>query len=411
MSSKDYKREVIERLLNKYNNRMAKHTETNRRIILKPTEIYKKYTDNNADIEEKQKFNEAAASLVQIGAIKADYLKFSTDIEKIYLCEEKIDEIYECLRAEYGIIPQSTILKQVKDLLAEYNYDGELICNYRNNVLMLMEDPRIQVDFERIKSNLKVLHFMETNKENIYVREVSMLLYGDSKWFEKNNYDEICNIVRNIIGMPKEEGERNDAVLALYHIIPAEQDIFIKGDWIIEWDNFILKTVDLHGGIAISSSDINSIKRITVNSSHMMTIENKTSYQRIGNCNISTMYLGGFASGYQIQFLLKVIQDNPNVIYQHFGDIDVGGFLIHRHLCRVTSKNFMLYCMGIEQLEDKRFRDCLKELTDNDVNRMELLLAEEPYSVIVKYMKAHNVKLEQEIVSYYISEGVKLNHR
>lgn len=151
--------------------------------------------------------------------------------------------------------------------------------------------------------------------------------------------------------------------------------------------------------------DIEGIKRITVNSSYMMTIENKTSYQRIGNCDIASMYLGGFANGYQIQFLLKVIQDNPNDVFRHFGDIDVGGFLIHRHLCRVTSKKFMLFCMGIEQLEDERFRDCLRGLTDNDVNRIEQLLAEEPYSVIVKYMKAHNVKLEQEIVSYYISEG------
>lgn len=405
MSNKDYIREVIDKLLNKYNNRMARHAETNRRIILRPTEIYKKYTDNNADIEEKQKFNEAAAKLVQIGVITADYLKFSTDIEKIYLCEEKMDAIYEYLRTEHGIIPQNAILKQVKELLAEYNYDGKLIQKYREDILEQMDDPRIQIDYERIKSNLKMLHFMETNKENLYVREVSMLLYGDSKRLEKNNCDEICNIARNIIGMPKEEGERNDAVLALYHIIPAKQDIFIKGDWTIVWDNFILKTADLHGGISISSSDINSIKRITVNSSHMMTIENKTAYQRFGNHNISTMYLGGFATGHQIQFLLQVIRDNPNVVYQHFGDIDVGGFLIHRHLCRVTSHNFILYCMGIEQLEDKRFRHCLKELTDNDVNRMEQLLAEEPYSVIVKYMKARNVKLEQEIVSYYISEG------
>lgn len=405
MSNKDYKREVMERLLSKYNNRMAKHAETNRRIVLKPTEIYRKYADNNADIEEKQKLNEAAAVLVQMGVITAYYLKFSTDIEKIYLCEEKIDGIYECLKTEYGVIPQAAIVQQVKEILAEYNYAGELIQNYREELLLRAEDPRVRLDCERVKANLKAIHFMETNKESLYLREVSMLLYGDSKWFEKNNCEEVCGIIRNIIRMPKEEGERNDAVLALYHIIPTEQDIFIKGDWIIEWDNYILKTGDLHGGIAISSADINSIKRITVNSSYMMTIENKTSYQRIGNCDIASMYLGGFANGDQIQFLLKVIQDNPNVVYQHFGDIDVGGFLIHRHLCRATSKNFMLYCMGIEQLEDRRFRDCLRELTDNDVNRMEQLLKEESYNVIVKYMKAHNVKLEQEIISYYISEG------
>ena len=58
------------------------------------------------------------------------------------------------------------------------------------------------------------------------------------------------------------------------------------------------------------------------------------------------MYLGGFANRYQIEFLKKVVLNNPNVRYCHFGDIDIGGFLIHKHLCRETLKNFELYCMG-----------------------------------------------------------------
>ena len=406
MSSKDYKKEVVERLLSKYNNRIAKDIKSFRRIILKPTEIYKSYIKNNADIEEKQKFNEAIAVLVQMGVITADYLKFSSDIEKIYLCEEKMDVAHEFLRTEYGIIPQSAIVRQVKEVLADYSFVGGLVQKYRDSVLFRIEDPtRTNIDLERIEANIKMLSFLETNSEKLYVREASMLVYGDSKWFEKNNYDEICNIIRNVMGMLKEEGERNDAILEIYHITPSEQDIFIKGNWEIEWDDHTLETAGLQGGIAISSSDIQNIKRITVNSPHVMTIENKTSYQRIRAQSVAVMYLGGFANGYQIQFLLKVIQDNPNLAYQHFGDIDVGGFLIHRHLCKVTSQNFMMYCMGIEQLEDERFKGCLKELTDNDISRMELLLTEEPYSAVMKYMKAHNVKLEQEIVSYYISRG------
>lgn len=63
---------------------------------------------------------------MQMGVITAAYLKFSADIEKIYLCEEKIDDIHECLRTEYGITPQSTIAKQVEEILAEYNYAENL---------------------------------------------------------------------------------------------------------------------------------------------------------------------------------------------------------------------------------------------------------------------------------------------
>ena len=138
-----------------------------------------------------------------------------------------------------------------------------------------------------------------------------------------------------------------------------------------------------------------------------MTIENKTSYQRMKDTSSAMMYLGGFANRYQIAFLKKVISDMPQVTYRHFGDIDLGGFLIHKHLCRETGKIFELYCMGIQQLSDIRFENCLRELTDHDRGRLEVLMKDMSYREVLMYMRAHNVKLEQEIVSYYMSKENK----
>lgn len=403
MSHKDYKKLILEKLLGKYHSRLAKGMSTGRRIILKPTEVYKSYTENNADIEEKHRFNEAVEVLLQMKVVTADYLKFSADIEKIYLCEDKIDVIYGYIKDEYGIIPQSTMLKQVKQMLAEYSDDGVLTRSYCGRVFSQAEDPRAQIDILKIEANLKMLHFLEKNAEELYVREASMLVYGDSKWFENNNYDEICNLIREMAGMPKEEDERNDAILSHYNILLAEQEILLKGNWKIEWNDYSLDVAKVQGGIAISSGAIASIQKIIINCPGVMTIENKTSYQRMKDKNIAAMYLGGYANRQQTQFLRKVIQDNPDMAYYHFGDIDVGGFLIHRHLCRVTAHDFRLYGMGIGQLQDERYESCLKELTDNDRSRMESLIKEEPYQEVLKYMQEHNVKLEQEIVSYYLN--------
>lgn len=91
--------------------------------------------------------------------------------------------------------------------------------------------------------------------------------------------------------------------------------------------------------IAIASGDVQNIKNISVNTGSVMTIENKTSFQRLKDGNFAMIYLGGFANRHQIEFLRKVISDNPNVGYYHFGDIDVGGFLIHKHLYRETAKS------------------------------------------------------------------------
>lgn len=405
MSSKDEKKAILDRLLKKYNSRSAKNIDTNRRIIVKPAEIYKNYPQNNAEIAKKQCLNEAASSLLELGFVAVDYLKFSEDIEKIYLCEEKLDAIYEYLKKEYQVVPQSAVSRQIQETVKKYRVaGGPMVQRYCEEVLRQAEDPRLTMVPERIAANLKMIDFLEQNQENLYAREASMLVYGDSKWFEDNNREEVCTFLRGATETPREDSEKNDAILGLFYIAPAEQEIFIKGSWNIAWEQYSLETSKLQGGLAITSGDLQRIQRITVTSPAVLTVENKASYQRIQSTDCAMMYLGGFAGRHQIQFLRKVIHDNPDVKYQHFGDIDVGGFLIHRHLCRETGQDFALYCMGIEQLKDARFQNCLKALTDSDRSRLETLTRDASYSGVLNYMKEHNVKLEQEIVSYYLEK-------
>lgn len=402
MNSKDYKKVILDGLIKKYNDRCAKKITTNRRIIIKPLELYKDYSKNNADFSEKESIQDAVSELIEKGFITVDYLRFSNDIEKIYLSEERVNAIYEYLRDEYGVVPTSAILKQVREIVDNYIVSGEIVGKYCESILSQIEDPRLSLDPERIEKNLKMFSFLENNKESIYIREASMLVYGDSKWFEDNNCEEVCTFIRTVTGRIREEGERNDVILNSFHVMPADQEIFLKGNWIIEWEQYVLDLSKCQGGIAIASSDVPKIKRIHVNSDSVMTIENKTSFQRMRDGNSAMMYLGGFANRHQIEFLKKVIMDNPDVKYYHFGDIDIGGFLIHKHLCRETAQQFELYCMGIEQLCDMRFNHCLKELTGKDMERIGTLM-EEPYYETLTYMIEHKVKLEQEIVSYYLS--------
>lgn len=308
MSNKDYKQIILDGLLKKYNNRYAKNITTNRRIILKPKEVYKDYDRNNADILEKQGINEAVTVLTDMGFVTADYLKFSDDIEKIYFSEGKLNAVYEYLKEEYGVIPQSIISKQVHEIVNKYICTEKIVQHYCESILAQVEDPRCVLVPEKIEANLKMFSFLERNKENLYVREVSMLVYGDSKWFENNNYEEICTFLRTATGRTKEEGERNDNILSFFYVTPAEQEIFIKGNWIIELEQYALGISKLQGGIAIASSDLRRIKSISVNAESVMTIENKTSFQRLRNGKFAMMYLGGFANRDQIEFLKKSFQ-------------------------------------------------------------------------------------------------------
>ena len=103
----------------------------------------------------------------------------------------------------------------------------------------------------------------------------------------------------------------------------------------------------------------------------------------------------------QRDFLKKVFADNPDLIYHHFGDIDAGGLYIHEHLCRVTDIPFQMYRMSRTELEDVRFQHCLRPLTEQDRIRLKSLEQKQEYQELAEYMLKRNVKLEQEIVSYY----------
>lgn len=46
------------------------------------------------------------------------------------------------------------------------------------------------------------------------------------------------------------EGERNDAVLNLFNVFQTEQEIFIKGNRRIEWEQYVLDISKLQGGFA-----------------------------------------------------------------------------------------------------------------------------------------------------------------
>lgn len=76
----------------------------------------------------------------------------------------------------------------------------------------------------------------------------------------------------------------------------------------------------------------------------------------------------------------------------------------NRYFVDRVSTFLEMYCMGIEQLSDVRFSQCLRVLTDNDMSRIGTLMDEPLYNEVLKYMKENNVKLEQEIVSYYLAK-------
>jgi hypothetical protein len=258
---------------------------------------------------------------------------------------------------------------------------------------------KIPKNIDELDDVLKAIAFIENNQSDLYIREVSMKVYGDSKFFEEKTLEQVCNMFRKHLNRAVSKDEMLDEILINYHIIKEPQKLSIKGKAIINISGIEVNISGFSEGMEFSAKDLEYIQSIKIIAPEFMTIENRTSYLRYRNDNVVTFYLGGYANRYQRDFIKKVYIDNTDTRYMHFGDIDAGGLWIHNHLCEATGVNFELFSMSPMELKNKEYESCVHKLSDNDRSTLQQLKKIEIYTEVVQYMLEHNAKLEQEIIS------------
>ncbi len=400
-----YEVKIVNALLKKYYKRKAMHKDAkvNQRINLPINKILKNYSDYNANLEAKEKVNKAIESLENNNYITSSKLKLSEDYENIYLNLDNINKLEEYAANELNIIPRAFSVDELKAIIKKFRNKGAITDYYINGLEDTINNTSNQLDIVKEEDILKTLSFLENNKEFLYIREASILIFGDSKYLEKNRKSQVNSFLANYYITAGEDVFEEENLFERFNIYDTDQDICVKGPVIIEYENKTIDIKGLAGGVSFSIKDIDRIKAIIVNGDKVMTIENKTSFLRMtsDDCYI---YLGGFATKPQIAFIKKLISDNPDKKYLHFGDIDAGGFLIHKKLCEQTNQFFGLFHMSEDDLKNTNYSSCLKSLSEYDIKRLNSLKTINEYSNCINYMIKFNKKLEQEIISYYLNK-------
>ncbi len=403
----DYEQRMLELLVKSYRD-SKKDSGTNRihkRTQLSPLKLYKGYNQNDGDMEEIEAVNQAAEACRQKGFLTVEMNGFSNEISRIYLVDERVDEVEQYLKENYQRETKQDKMRYVEQMITQYggrSPAAELECEKLRTAL---ERNFVPQKYLQIEDVLKALVFIENNQQTLYIREASMLIYGSSKYLEENTLDKVCRLLRAYLKRPCEEDELQDEILSVYGIIKEKQKLCLKGKLTMIKSGEKIELGLFPGGVEFYAEEREQIARITVHTPKLVTVENRTAYLRCQAQDTSFFYLGGYANRFQRDFLKRIYRDNPGIAYWHFGDIDAGGFFIHEHLCSATGIPFRLYKMSVEQLQDERYRPCLQKLTANDRKRLRTLTGQ--YREVAEYMLAHGVKLEQEIISYYdpVQEG------
>ena len=398
-----YEEKMLTALAEKYR-KSKKDSGTNvivRRTRITPSQLYKGYNRNDGDMTQIEAVNQAAMHCRQMGFLTFETEKFSNEIRNIDLVDEKIEELEAYLEQTYHYESKASKRQYVEELIAVYSGRSpaaELECRKLRQAL---EKNRIPPKYLQAKGLLKALVFIENNREELFLREASMLIYGDSKYLEEAMLHPVCKALREFLGRPCGEDELEDEILEEYHIRREKQKLCLKGDVMLQNGGKELELGNFADGVEFFSDELDGIEHICVRVPEFITVENYTSWLRFRKEGAVSFYLGGYAARFQRDFLRKVQEDNPHLVFRQFGDIDAGGLYNHEHLCRVTGIPFQMYRMSCAELQDARFRSCLQPLTNQDRIRLKSLEKQGTYRELAAYMLEKNVKLEQEIISYF----------
>lgn len=399
----NYEKKLLATLVEKYR-KSKKDSGTNvitKRTRVTPDRLYKAYKQNDGDLEKIEAVNQAVCQCQERGFLTFEQEGFSNEIRVIYLVDEKVEEIERYLEDAYQYESRYAKKRRLEELIAAYEKGSPAAGRECDKLKRMLKKNQVSQDCLQLEDMLKALVFIERNGRELFLREASMLIYGDSKYLEENALHSVCRALREYLERPCREDEMEDEILKEYHIVRERQKLCLKGNMTIRISGTELELGAFADGLEFFADELERLEWIRIHTPHFITVENRTSWLRLNIPDTVLFYLGGYCVRSQRDFLKKVYRDNPELVFWHFGDVDAGGFYIHEHLCRMTGIPFRLYRMSRKELEDPRFKSCLRPLTQQDRIRLKSLEKHELYRDSVMYMLEKNIKLEQEIVSLY----------
>lgn len=343
--------------------------------------------------------------LEQQGIISIEWKKGKEGhiISKVVLRIEELKKAYACVSR----IPKAEQIKQNRNLLSEmrkryHTPVYQALIDYLDSRLERVQSVKEFIDLSNLSETeilLTGIAKIELNSRNCYIREFSIEHFHDSKVFESMS-GKIAKIM-HMFGKECKEKEL-DEILAEYGIYHTPNYVYFKGNVSLGIGNSVYRIGELHQGIGISGEDIERICFQDVAQIHkVITIENLTTFFRWEEPESLMIYLGGYHNSVRRALLKKIYQALPDADYYHFGDIDVGGFLIYEDLCEKTGISFKRYRMDLNHLmQNEKYG---RTLTENDRIRIEKILKENPdveYADVLEYMLKTGVKLEQECLTF-----------
>ena len=398
-----YSKKILHNLVDKYETSKSFNGENkvNQSFRLSVDKTFPKYK-NDADYETFAAINDAIAGLVDRGFVHI--VKQRNDvIDQVALEIEALDAIYKNIDRK----SRQAEFQELREVLMQYESCDSPVGNYAKAQLQRLDtNKKLEFytdDISELADVLRVAAYILENENEIFIRDLSIRLLGDSK--------KLKNLQAKIQGLLFKYGEfqERESVFEECGIVNNPTYVIVKGQGVLKFQNQSIDLATLKSDIGISTKTIKKLLDVEIVGKRIITIENLTTFYDYSVDEDFVIYLGGFHNQVKARLLEVIYQHNPDKVYLHFGDIDVGGFYIYQHLCKKTGIPFQIFSMNRDTLE--AYRKMWKPLVENDRKRMVKLretlcddtnvlplVQRKEILATLDYMEENGCKLEQEAI-------------
>ena len=407
----NYEKLILDKLLDKYEKSKSFAGESsNRRIMLKI--LAGEVTEY--DIEKplvRETFNSAIQDLAGKGLIEFSWLKYEKGniIEKVWLNISNVNLSYALIGRKAKRDSLETILEYATKLLE--NGPQGWITDFLRGIEIKIKNCHsisglLPSDEEQAMAILRAMEGIQKLKGgDILERVFSLYTFGDTKYFEKNIRHRVVKIIKGYCIDAETQGEiADEEALAEVGILKSPQQVEFRGGFLGKIGERHVDFSAFPYGVSINSDTVKKLTFLNMwDISKIVFIENKANYvdfvAKSKNFSVMAVFHGGFYGSLKEIFFEKLYAaaaSNGTVLY-HWGDIDLGGFLMFARLKANIIPGLKSYLMDSKALMSR-----VQFASSFDVKyakRLEALLGDERFAEfwdVIKVMLDRGIRLEQE---------------
>lgn len=409
----DYKRTLLDRLLDKYERSQAYigNGSLRRRVMLKlDSSEFPEYDIEKNEVREI--VNSIIYDLRQAGIVDYEWLKHEQGniINIVWLQLNRVSEAYRYA----GRIAKSDKINSILEAVNKTKEDINTawIKQFMDDVVARINSkrsvsPLLPDDIELSMAILKALKTLnDCGQEEQLERVFSIKCYGDSKYFERNIKRRLISIVSKYLICDSDvlDNMNDDEIMEQIGIVRAPEQVEFCGGILGRLDGKSIDFSVFKYGTTINSRTIKDIEITGLKDvNHVLFIENKANYveyilKKKKDEEIVILH-GGFYSPVKGLLFKKVYVAGlkAGVSFSHWGDIDVGGFWIFQRLkqniipdLKPLLMDNAAFISGKQYWKDfdNKYADILRRMYNENIYK--------EFHGVIEIMLDKGAKLEQE---------------